>query len=153
MPRVQDRAGKFFADVAAHAPQKFLREFCLLIDGDAEAQAEFGVVFEERIGPCRAAAVGVLAPWSGRQVAAVDGGASGRIRDDSAISEELRDQLQIRRLAATGAGAGELEQRLLHLLLADGADLDLAAIEFRKLQEEFPVLAFPVRAMGAAAPC
>ena len=106
--------------IAASDPaHQFAGKLGLLVDGEPEAQAEFGIVFEQRIRPGRAAAVGILGPGSGGQVAAVDRGAAGGVGHHGTIAEELRNQLQVRRLAASRAGAGELEQRLLHLLLAD----------------------------------
>ena len=46
-------------------------------------------------------------PRRRRQVAAVDGGTPGRVRDQQTVAEELREQSQVRRLAAAGAGAGD----------------------------------------------
>jgi hypothetical protein len=78
-----------------------------------------------RVRPSGAAPIGVLGPWRGRQVAAVDRRAAGGIGDYRAVAEQLRDQFEIRSLAAARAGARELEQRLLDLLLADARVLDL----------------------------
>jgi hypothetical protein len=39
----------------------------------------------------------------------------GRVGDHHPIAEQLRRELQVRRLAAAGARAGELEQRLQEL--------------------------------------
>ena len=50
--------------------------FHLLVQGDAEAKAEFGVVFKQGIGPGGAASFGVVGPRGGGQVAAVNGGAA-----------------------------------------------------------------------------
>ena len=36
-----------------------------------------------------------------------------------AVAEKLREQLEVRRLAAAGAGAAEFEERLHDLLLAE----------------------------------
>ena len=54
-------------------------------------------------------------PRRRRQVAAVDRRAAGRVGDDDPVAEELGEQLEVGRLAAAGAGAGELEQRLQQL--------------------------------------
>ena len=94
-------------------------EFRLLVDGEPEAQAELGIVFKQRVRPGRSAAFGILGPGRGRQIAAVDRRAAGGVGDHRAVAEELRNQLQIRRFAASRAGAGEFKQRLLHLLLPD----------------------------------
>ena len=50
-----------------------------------------------------------------RQVAAVDRRAAGRVGDQQPVAEELREQLEVRRLAAAGAGARVFEQRLEEL--------------------------------------
>ena len=50
-----------------------------------------------------------------RQVAAVDRRAAGGVADQQPVAEELGQQLDVRRLAAAGAGAGVLEQRLQEL--------------------------------------
>ena len=137
----EDGLHQFVAHHDIESLEQFAGVFGLLVDGDAESKTEFGVVFKKRIRPGRAAAGSVLGPGSGGQVAAVDGGASGGIGDDGAVAKELRDQLDVGSFAASGAGAGKLEQRFLYLLLADGAGLDFSAIEFRKVEEEVPVLA------------
>jgi hypothetical protein len=82
------------------------------------AEAELGVVFKQRVGPRRPAPSGVLGVRRGGQVAAVDRRAAGGVGDIHAVAEELRQQLDVRRLAAARAGAGELKQRLqqLHVL-------------------------------------
>ena len=84
----------------------------LRVDGQPHAEAELGVVLEQRVGPGRAAAVAVRASRRRRQVAAVDRRAAGGVGDQQPVAEELGQQLEVRRLAAAGAGAGELEQRL-----------------------------------------
>ena len=61
------------------------------------------------------APLGVGRPRRGRQVRAVDRRATGGVGDDHAVAEELAHELDVRRLAAAGARAGELEQRLEHL--------------------------------------
>ena len=58
-------------------------------------------------------------PRRRRQVGAVDRRAAGRVGDDHPVAEELADELDVRRLAAAAAGAGELEQRLEHLRALD----------------------------------
>src|SRR5690606_31723107 len=95
----------------------------------------------QRVGPGRAATFGVVRPGRGRQVAAVDGRAAGRIGHNAAVAKQLRHELDVRRLTAARAGARELKQRLLNLLLADAADVDQAAIQLWDIDEEVPVLA------------
>ena len=94
------------------------------VGGEPEAEPELGVVLEERVRPGRAAPVGVGRPRRGRQVAAVDRRAAGRVGDHQPVAEQLREELQVRRLAAARAGAGELEQRLQELGAAHRAEVD-----------------------------
>ena len=82
------------------------------VGGHPHAQAELGVVLEQGVRPCRATALGVLAPRGRRQVTAVDGGTAGGVGHLGAVAEELGDELDVRRLATTRAGSGELEERL-----------------------------------------
>jgi hypothetical protein len=62
--------------VAAQLPFELLQEpggiLDLLVDRQAVAEAEFGVVFKQRVRPGGPLAVGVLAVRRARQVAAVD---------------------------------------------------------------------------------
>ena len=94
----------------------------------ADAQAELGVVLEQRVGPRGPAAHGVLRPRRGGQVAAVDRRASGGVGDGGAVTEQLAQQLEVGRLAAAGARAGELEERLEKLGAADGAEVHPGAV-------------------------
>ena len=48
----------------------------MLRDSEAHTETEFGVVFEEAVGPSRTAAFLVLCPRRGREVTAVNGGAT-----------------------------------------------------------------------------
>src|SRR5438477_6040639 len=116
------------------------REFGLLVNGYPESQAELSIVFKQRIRPSRPAVLSILRPRSSRQVATIDGGAAGRVGDHGPVPKELRNQLEIRRLAAPGTCPGKFKQGLLHLLLANIRDLDLSAIKLWDLEEEFPVL-------------
>src|SRR5688572_16449560 len=105
-------------------PEQQLRQRSVLVDRQAEAQAELGVVLEQRVGPRRAAAIVVRAIRRGRQVAAVDRRAPRGIGNEKPVAEELGEQLHVRRLATAGAGTGELEQRLEELRALD-VDADL----------------------------
>ena len=98
---------------------QFVGEFGLLVNGESESQAEFGIVFKEGIRPSRSAAIEILGPGRRWQVPAVDRRAAGRIGDYAAISKELRNQLQIWRLTASRTSSREFKQRLLDLLLTD----------------------------------
>ena len=78
----------------------------------------------------------VLRPGGRRQVASVNRRAAGGIGDDGPIAEELGHQLQVGRLAAAGAGAGELEQRLEQLRPLHRIGLHQLPVDLRDLQEE-----------------
>ena len=95
------------------------------------AQAEFGVVLEEGVLPGRTVAFGVLAERRGREGGAVDRRAARGVGDHHAVAEELGDGLDVRGLAATGAGTRELEERLGELRVLDigglGGDVFLVA--------------------------
>ena len=75
------------------------------------------------------------------QVAAVDRRAAGRVGDRQPVAEQLREQLEVRGLAAAGARARELEQRLQELRAAHRAEVDARAVVGRQLLEERDVLA------------
>ena len=81
------------------------------VEAEPDAETELGVVLEQAVAPRRAAALVVGAVRRGRQVAAVDAAASGGVGDQQVIAEQLRQQLEVRRLAASRARAAELEQR------------------------------------------
>ena len=106
-------AGEAFLHDALHAVAH-------LAGGGGHAEAEFGVVLKERVGPggTEAAAV-VLAVGGGRGRAAVDGGATRGVGHHHLLAEELGDALEVRGLAAAGAGAAELEQGLCELAVLD----------------------------------
>ncbi len=96
------------------------RRVLLVIERQAHPQPELRVVLEQGVRPRRPAAIRRLRPWGGGQVAAVDAGAAGGVGDHHPIAEHLGDQLDVRRLAAAGAGSGELEQWLGGLRALDG---------------------------------
>ena len=121
----------------------------LAVDREAIPEAELGVVLVERVRPRRAAAVGVRGPRRGRQVAAVDRRAPRGIGDLQPIAEELRHQLEIRRLAAPGAGARELEQRLEELHAAHVGEIHPRAVRPGQRLEEADALAAGVEVLEA----
>ena len=89
-----------------------------------------GVVLKEAHGPGGAEALLVRAVGGGGGGAAVGGGAAGGVGDVHAVAEELGHQLDVGRLAAARAGAGELEVGLrelggFHVSGADGVLFDL----------------------------
>ena len=66
-------------------------------------------VFEERVRPDRTLSAGVDRVRRRRQIAAVNRGTAGRVGYDHAIAEQLRQEFNVRRLAAAGASAREFE--------------------------------------------
>ena len=104
------------------------------------AVAEFGVVFEQRVRPCGAAAFLVLGVGAGGGGAAVDGGAARSVGYYHVFAEQLGDHLDVRGLAAACARAGELEQRRAELAALYGLFLELGGIDIGQLHSELPVL-------------
>ena len=88
------------------------------------AQTVLGIVLEQGVRPRRPATLCVhrIRRRSGRT--APDGRATRGVRDVHAIAEQLGDQLGVRRFGAAGAGAGELQQRLLELAALDRGILE-----------------------------
>src|SRR4029077_14706929 len=115
-------------DRLCEQPHKLARELGLLINREPEPQPKLGVVFKQGVRPRRSATLGILRPRRRGQVAAINGRAPRRIRDERTVPKKLREQFQIRRLAAARASSRELKQGFLYLLLADSCRLDLAPI-------------------------
>ena len=138
----KDLVGQLDADDSRVVKHHFVRVFRLLVEGHAHPEAEFGVIFKQRVGPCRSASLAVAGIGRGGQVAAVNGGTAGGIGDQGAIAEQLREQLDVRGLAAAGAGTWEFEQRLEQLHVFDVVMGERLAVEFGKLLEELPVAIF-----------
>ena len=138
--RGQDLVHQLRADRVAQLGEPPAGQLGVPVGGEPEAEPELGVVLEERVRPGRAAPVGVRRPGRGRQVAAVDRRAAGRVRDHQPVAEQLREQLHVRRLAATRAGAGELEQRLEELRAAHRAEVDPRPVARRQRLEERDVV-------------
>ena len=111
--------GEAIDEVVTEVGCEFLDEgfgkVLLLIEGKAHTETEFGVVFEQAVGPCRTVAVFVGGPRRGGQIAAVNRGATGSIGNNHAIAKELGNELDVRCFAAATAGTGEFEQRLNQL--------------------------------------
>ena len=103
-----------------------------LAGGGGHTETELSVVLKQRVGPggTEAAAV-VLAIGGGRSRAAVDGGAARGVGHHHLLAEELGDALEVRGLAAAGAGAAELEQGLCELyFLFEEDDNSLISVVF-----------------------
>ena len=106
-------AGEAFLHDALHAVAH-------LAGGGGHTETELSVVLKERVGPSRTeAAAVVLAIRCGRSRAAIDGGAARGVGHHHLLTEELGDALEVRGLAAAGAGTAELEQRLCELAVLD----------------------------------
>ena len=86
-----------------------------LVKRQADTQAKFRVVFKQGVRPRRPFAVRAFAVRRGGQVAAVNGRAARRVRNQQTVAEQLRQQFDVRRFAAARASAGELKQRFLEL--------------------------------------
>src|SRR5207245_8939322 len=128
LSRPQARSRQFVADLAAQQQHQLARELALLINREPEPQPKLGVVFKQGVRPRRPATLGILRPRRRGQVAAINGRASGRIRDERTVSKKLREQFQIRRLAAARASSREVKQGFLYLLLPHRSRLDLPLI-------------------------
>ena len=88
---------------------------------------------EEGVCPCGAVALLVDGVGAGRGGAAVDGRAARCVCDDHPVAEELGDDLDVRRLAAACARAGELEERRGELALLDVRHLDFGEVDFGQI--------------------
>ena len=134
--RLEDGVGQILTDDRSQLAEQRLREFEMLVGGEAETKAELGVVLEEGIRPRRAAALAILRPGGDRLAAAVDRRATCGVGDLGAIAEELREELQVRGFSTTGAGSGEFEQRLEKLDAAHVGEVDAGAVVDREFLEE-----------------
>ena len=103
-----------------------------------QTQPELGVVLEEGVRPCGSATGSIDAPRRRREIAAVDRRASRGVCDQEAVAEQLRQELEVRRLTATGAGPRELEERLGKLRALDVGG-DPRPVHLRKVEEELEV--------------
>ncbi len=83
-----------------------------LVNGESHAETVFGVIFEQRVRPCRTSALLVDGVRSGRIRTAPNGRAACGVGNIHTLAEELSDEFGIRSFATTCACAGELKQRL-----------------------------------------
>ena len=150
--RTQDLVDQLAADHLAQLGQATAGQLGVPVGGEAEAETELGVVLEQGVRPGRAAPVGVGRPGRGRQVAAVDRRAARRVGDHQPVAEQLRQELHVGRLAAPGAGARELEERLEELAAAHRAEIDPRPVVHRQRLEEGDVLRARPRPAARAAP-
>ncbi len=136
----QNGGHQFVADDRRQPPQQAFGIALLLIEGQAHAHTEFRIVFKQRVRPGGAASALILGIRRGRQVAAVDRRAARGVGDVQPVAEKLGQQLQVRRLAAARAGAGEFKQRVKQLYVLDLRMRQAIAIDRRQSLEEVPVL-------------
>ena len=149
----EERSRQVVAQMPERAPDQLARIFRLLVQGQAHAQAELGVVLEERVGPGRAAAVVVDRPGRGRQVAAVDRRAAGGVGDDGAVAEELADSLRYGvspqpAQAPENSNSGWRSWTSLTWLSVERVPIHLGQVAGRT-----PSSPPPARGAAAAAPC
>ena len=137
--RRQQRGHRRKSDGQDEFLQQLARGAGAVLDREMQPQAEFGVVLKERVGPGRPATFLVGAIGRGRQVAAIDGGATRRVGDEQPVADELGEQLEIGRLTATGAGAGEFDERRHELRALDPGRIEPRAVRIRELHEKVPV--------------
>ena len=97
----------------------------LFISRHPHPETKFGIVLEKRIGPCRPDTLCVLGPGGRRQISAVDRRTAGRVGDEQAVAEQLRQDLDIRRFAATGTCSRKLEIRIEELYAVNGREVDV----------------------------
>ncbi|MPM56669.1 hypothetical protein SDC9_103478 [bioreactor metagenome] len=90
------------------------------VHGKAHAQTILSIVLEETVSPCRTLPITLAySVRSGREGTAVDGGTTGCVGNDHAITTDLGDHLHIGGLTTAGASTGELKERLLELQALD----------------------------------
>ena len=134
--RLENLVHQLPADLLTQLAEAPAGQLGVAVDRESQAEAELGVVLEQRVRPCRAVPVAVDGPRRRGQVPAVDRGAAGRVGDRQPVAEQLRDELQVWRLPAPDARTGELEQRLQELRAAHRAEVDSRAVVARQLLEE-----------------
>ena len=117
--RFEQLADQIVADLAGQALEQVLDVAARLIQRQAESQAEFGVVLEQRIAPGGAAPVRVDRVGRRGQIAAVDRRAAGGVADHHAVAKQLRHQFHVGRFTASRTRPGILEQRLENLRSLD----------------------------------
>ena len=134
--RLEDRPH----EVLAHKRGELTQERCckphVFVGCQPEAQPELGVVLEQRVRPGRPTPFAVHRPGRNREVAAVNRGTASGVGDLQPVAEQLRENLQIRRLATAGTSPGEFEQRLQELHAPDVGEVDAGAIiDWQGLEE------------------
>ena len=106
------RAATAVGDGVLHLQGHALAQF---LHTKVHTQAELGIVLKQRIGPCRTLTLAVGRVRGRRCRTAVDRRTTRSVGNHHPVSEHLRDQFDVRRLAATGTSTRELEERLCEL--------------------------------------
>mmetsp|Transcript_35769 Transcript_35769/g.83431 ORF Transcript_35769/g.83431 Transcript_35769/m.83431 type:complete len:1585 (+) Transcript_35769:757-5511(+) len=104
------------------------------------AQAVLGSVLEQGACPSRSLAMSILAEWAQAIRAAPDGGAAAAVGNDHTVAEHLRQQLDVGCLTTAGAGAAELNERLLELRALHGGLLHEVVFHRHLIQGVLPVV-------------
>ena len=112
----------------------------LLHGTQEQAQRKLGVVLEQAVGPGGAEAALVHRVGDAGERRAPGLRAARGVRPVHAVAEQLGEQLGVGRLAAAGAGGGELQQRLLELRALHGIGVERAVL-VGEGQAEVPQLA------------
>ncbi len=105
------------------------------INRQPHPEAVLGVVLEEGVTPGRTLTAAVDAVGHGREGPAVDGGAAGRVGDNHPVPEELGNEPHVGGLAAAGAGAGKLEERLQELAALECLGIDTLGVDRQGVKE------------------
>ena len=87
------------------------QKLAVLPGAQEDPESVFAAILEERVPVCGTMPPLVRPVRDRREAAAPDRRASRRIDDDHPVAEQLREELDVRRLAAARARARELEQR------------------------------------------
>ncbi len=138
VPRIRrgERTDESFGQLRCHALEEQPRPLLPGRGREAEAQPELRVVLEQRIRPGRSAAMRIARIRRRRQVAPVDRRATGGVGDQQPVPEQLRQQLDVRRLAAARARPRVLEQRGEELRLLDVDPRHRRAVHLGEPEEE-----------------
>src|SRR4051794_25005227 len=90
---IEDGIGEVRTDDLAELMEARSGKPRMQVGGEAQPEAELGIVLEQRVRPGRSATLVVLGPWRRWEVAAVDRGAAGRVGHGCSLAEELGEQL------------------------------------------------------------
>ncbi len=128
---IEERFSKFFSNEFSIFRDQFTGDLGRFVDRQAHTQTKLSVVFKQRVGPGRSLTLLVDSPWSGGLVAAINGGTTGCVGDDHAITKKLSSQLDIGSLATTTTSTRELKQGFELLRILDIGCLDVLTREQR----------------------